>query len=185
VHLALKTNGALALESRNDVDLFTHLARTVVGQQLSNAAASTIWSRIEFAASDRAISVLELCTEKNTEILKSCGLSRFKVKALLGLRFSLEDETISEKVMEQASHPELVDHLTQLWGFGRWSADMTAIFYFGLEDVWSSDDVSLMKGLRVFSDNDLEIQREILETVSPYKSYFSMHVWKAVDDKII
>ena len=43
----LAFNGCLDLNKKEKQDFFVHLSRTVVGQQLSNVAASTIWARIE------------------------------------------------------------------------------------------------------------------------------------------
>jgi DNA-3-methyladenine glycosylase II len=76
---------------------------------------------------------------------------------------------------------EIVKTLTQLWGIGPWTAEMTAIFFFGLPDVWSKGDVALARGLALIAEKEGVSEQEILSTVTPYRSYFALHVWQSLD----
>jgi DNA-3-methyladenine glycosylase II len=62
---------------------------------------------------------------------------------------------------------------------------MIAIFYFGMKDVWSNEDLSLRRALNVVAGGDAKIEAAILEHTAPYKSYLALHLWKAVDTKVI
>jgi len=54
-----------------------------------------------------------------------------------------------------------------------------------MKDVWSNDDLSLRRALGVVAGNDPKIEQAILEHTTPYKSYLALHLWKAVDTKVI
>ena len=84
----LETIGPIGYQRRRTKDLAEHLARIIVGQQLSTLAAKTIWTRVETAAS-KGTRVLDYCTEANLTALRTCGLSQNKARALVALRISV------------------------------------------------------------------------------------------------
>jgi len=181
----IETNGPVVLKKQREEDLFDHLTRTVAGQQLSKQAATTIWNRIVAVSKGNSSNLLEFCSEKNSVHLKNCGLSKYKVKAILGVKDAFENGTLSASQLKNSDHHNVVKEITKLWGFGVWSADMISIFFFGLPDVWSTEDVSLRRGMSHISDQNKRKEKEILHSISPYKSYLSLHLWKAIDTKLI
>ncbi len=184
VHSLIQENGPLSLEAHR-AELFEYMAKTVAGQQLSAAAARTIWSRVKTAVSESGYPLIELCCESGFPALRSCGLSGNKVKALIHLRQSFADGSISEAQIRAAEYEDVIRIVSSIWGFGGWSADMIAIFYCGLPDVWSEGDSSLQKGLKMLSDGVSIEASEITADFSPYRSYLALHVWKGIDDGVL
>lgn len=185
LHRIIKQNGILSLTKKRNRDFFEYMAKTVAGQQLSNRAAATIWERVLQAAAEKNLHVFELFTRKNEKLLRKCGLSGNKIRAILGLKEAIEQKQISALKLSRREHETIVNEISQLWGFGTWSAEMITLFFFAREDVWSLGDAALQRGIRLLADDNDEEVQAILESTSPYKSYLSLHIWKALDSKIL
>ncbi len=181
----ITANGIINLCKKKDDLLFEQLVKTVAGQQLSKQAANTIWSRIINLCNSNEVSIFEQCSPEFADDLRACGLSRFKVKAILGVKDAFLSGAISPKQLSMANYPTVVNKISSLWGFGNWSADMIALFFFAHKDVWSPDDVALQRGMRFIVENDAVSSDEVLKAVTPYRSYLSLHLWKAIDTNII
>jgi DNA-3-methyladenine glycosylase II len=181
VHQLVKTNGVVTLEKKDEDELFDFLVRTVIGQQLSKKAASTIWSRVTTAIESVGCSFQEFCRDDNVDILRNCGLSRFKVKALIHLRNAFEAGEISGNQLSKFSHEEIVREIKKLWGFGQWSAEMVSMFFYAQPNVWSDKDAALTRGILLLSGNNKSQEDAILNVVTPYKSYLALHIWRGVD----
>ena len=176
----LQANGIQQLSLQGEENFFPYLARSVAGQQLSNTAARTIWQRAESLLTNEQ-QFLDLFVESNREVLRGCGLSNAKIKTICGVREALEQRVIVPEELAIMPESEIVKTLTQLWGIGPWTAEMTAIFFFGLPDVWSKGDVALARGLALIAEKEGVSEQEILSTVTPYRSYFALHVWQSLD----
>ena len=184
IHAIFKANGPIYLSASQE-DLFTHMARLLCSQQLSLSAADTIWRKIMSQLELDNYLLFDACNDSYIDKIKSCGLSSNKVKALMGLKNAFTSEQISNKLLSNKSHPEVVKLISSLWGFGPWSGDMIAMFYLGLEDVWSNGDLILNRGIRTLSENTTYLDSELLEFFSPYKSYLALHIWKATNSKLL
>jgi len=185
LHKIVVANGPQHLRKNHKDDLFTYLANTVTGQQLSNQAAATIWGRVVKAAEDNNVPLFDFCCEQNVEALRACGLSRNKIKAIVGVKEACMNGVLDSQKLVKADYEELKKTISNLWGFGKWSADMIAIFYFGMKDVWSNEDLALRRGLSLVAGGDPQTEQAILTHITPYKSYLALHLWKAIDTKVI
>ncbi|ELI1841179.1 DNA-3-methyladenine glycosylase 2 family protein [Vibrio fluvialis] len=177
---AIATNGVQSLNLQPEALFFPYLARSVAGQQLSNQAAKTIWQRVEALLSDD-VTLFDLFTEPNSTLLRRCGLSNAKVRTICGVRSALADKQIETHQLAIMTDEELIRSLTQLWGIGPWTAEMTAIFFFGRPNVWSQGDASLKRGLALFAEKENATPTELLAVAAPYHSYFALHVWQSLD----
>jgi len=171
----------VTLEKKDEDELFDFLVRTVIGQQLSKKAASTIWSRVTTAIESVGCSLQEFCRDENVDTLRNCGLSRFKIKALMQLRNAFDTNEISGSQLSEFGHEGIIREITKLWGFGQWSAEMVSMFFYAQPDVWSDKDAALTRGISLLSGNNKSQEDAILDVVTPYKSYLSLHLWKGLD----
>ena len=185
VHQLVKTNGVVTLEKKDEDELFDYLVRTVIGQQLSKKAASTIWNRLSSSVESVDCSLQEFCCDDNADILRNCGLSRFKVKALIQLRNAFDNNEISGSQLSKFGHDDIVKEITKLWGFGQWSAEMVSIFFYAQPNVWSNKDAALTRGVSLLAGNNKSQEVAILNVVTPYKSYLALHIWRGVDSVYI
>lgn len=127
-----------ALASKGDA--FYTLARSIVGQQISVKAADSVWKKLEPKIENRQF---------NDEVaLRSCGLSRQKVLYLQSLDEFFVHEHIADGYWDTMSDEEVIRHISQVKGIGRWSAEMFLIFHLLRPDVFPVDDIGLQKAIK-------------------------------------
>lgn len=125
---------------------FPGLARIVVGQQLSIASATAIWSRLEAAIVPLNPARLSDFDDGN---LRGLGLSRSKVATLRALAEALERGDLDIATLDQADDARVHEILTGLRGFGPWSADIYIMFCLGRRDGFAAGDLALQEGARM------------------------------------
>jgi DNA-3-methyladenine glycosylase II len=119
------------------------LLRTIVGQQVSVAAANSVWNKLEAALGEITPETL-LAADFDT--LRACGLSRQKQ----GYARSLSElvaggELVLEHLPEDDE--EAIAQLTRIKGIGRWSAEIYLLFAEGRPDIWPAGDLAIQEGL--------------------------------------
>ena len=118
------------------------LLRTIVGQQVSVAAATSMWNKLEAALGDT--SDPQKLLDASDEQLRAAGLSRQKsgyARSLAGLVAS--GELNLEHLPEDDE--EAIAALTQIKGIGRWSAEIYLLFAEGRPDIWPAGDLAVMR----------------------------------------
>jgi DNA-3-methyladenine glycosylase II len=117
----------------------------VVGQQLSIASATAIWSRLEAA-------IVPLKPERllyfDDEALRQLGLSRSKAVTIRTLANALERGDLDIAMLNEAEDARVHELLTGLRGFGPWSADIYIMFCLGRRDGFAAGDLALQEGAR-------------------------------------
>ena len=94
------------------------------------------------------------------------------------------------RALSKMSDEEVVSHLTQVKGIGRWTAEMFLIFSLGRQDVLPVHDLGLRKGVqRAFSLSELPEPSEVENLGKrwrPYRSVATWYLWKSLQkfDKI-
>ena len=176
--------GEARLQSRGDA--FTTLARSIVGQQISTAAAQAVWER--FAALVDAPSnklppadVLKL----KTDAMRGSGLSARKVEYLRDLARHFTEGQVHVRQWQQMDDEAIVDELVAIRGIGRWTAEMFLIFHLMRPDVLPVDDLGLLKGISVnyFSGEPVTRveAREVGDAWAPYRSVATWYIWRSLD----
>lgn len=152
---------------------FAALLRAIVGQQLSVAAASSIWQRLV----DAGLITPKTLIQADDEDLKAQGLSRQKIRYVR----SLVDHDIDYQALTNMSDSEIIDTLTAVTGIGRWTAEMYLLFSLGRADILAVDDLAI----RVAAMPLLELPERptpkqlkvATQSWSPYRSAASLLLW--------
>jgi DNA-3-methyladenine glycosylase II len=123
---------------------YATLLRTIVGQQVSVAAAASVWGKLEALLGETIAPEALLAAE--FEALRGCGLSRQKqgyARSLceLVLAGTLDLENLPE------DDEEAIAQLVQIKGIGRWSAEIYLLFAEGRPDIWPAGDLAVQAGL--------------------------------------
>lgn len=139
---ALARAGRPPLRRREDG--FAALLRIMVSQQLSVAAAQTIWARLEAAGGADPQRLLHL----DDAALRACGLSAPKMRYARALACAPLDYAALRSLPEA----EAVAALTQVTGVGRWTAEIYLMFCIGRADVFAPGDLALQEGARMLFD---------------------------------
>ena len=124
---------------------FPTLLRAIVGQQVSVAAASAIWSRIE-AALDPLTPEAFLALDDDG--LRALGLSRQKMAYGRDLASRVTSGEVRLPRMARLDDEDAIAELIRVKGIGRWTAEVYLLFAHGRRDVWPVDDLALVVGLQ-------------------------------------
>ncbi len=116
------------------------LLRTIVGQQVSVAAARSMWNKL-IARFGQPVDLAALLGASDEE-LREAGLSRQKAgyaRSLAGLVLARELDLANLP----ADDDEAIELLTRIKGIGRWSAEIYLLFAEGRGDVWPAGDLAV------------------------------------------
>lgn len=167
---ALRT-GPPPLRRRDDG--FAALLSAIVSQQVSTAAASAIWARMETAGMTTPAAIVT--TE--SDALRACGLSRQKVRYARALAAA----GIDFDALRTASTADVVETLVAVPGIGIWTAEIYAMFSLGRADVFAPGDLALQEGARLLFDLPDRPRPAALRTMaaawSPWRSVAARLLW--------
>ena len=167
-------------------DRFEALARIVTGQQVSTAAARTIWGRV-CEGFGGVPTPAQLTAEGAEETLRAAGLSGRKASYMIGIAEAIEAGELRPNELDEASDEEVIETLVALRGLGRWSAEMFLIFDLGRPDVFSGGDLGLRQGIRIAYDLEEPPSPAeaigIAERWSPNRSLASLYLWAAAGER--
>ena len=120
------------------------LLRAIVGQQVSVAAASSMWAKLE-AELGPDIPAAELLA-RDFDTLRACGLSRQKQGYARSLCELVDAGSIDFDALP-ADDEEAIAELTQIKGIGRWTAEVYLLFAEGRPDIWPAGDLAVQAGI--------------------------------------
>ena len=131
---------------RNRAPGFEGLAAIIVSQQVSTAAAATIFKRVEAAISPLTPAAVLACDEA---ALRACGLSMPKQKALRAIAHAIHSGTLGLEMLAEMDAHEAHDALCAVSGIGPWSANIFLLFCLGHSDAWPAGDLALQEAARI------------------------------------
>lgn len=172
-------------QRKTNQELFVHLVRSVVSQQLSTKAAHSIWLRLETSCKDNVTP--EALGRMRTATLRKAGLSNAKCKTLKELSHAVLTEDVNFKKLRTIPEEEAVTSLSSVWGIGRWTAEMFLMFALETPDVFSAGDLGLIRSMESLYGIPKDSPRTVYEKKalewSPYRTIASRILWKVRDTK--
>lgn len=164
-------------------DPFTTLARAIVGQQISVAAAQSVWNKVLLALKNKVSpeNILSLSVEQ----LRMAGLSSRKVEYIRDLAEHFDSGRLHAKQWMGMEDEAIIQELTQIRGIGRWTAEMFLIFNMVRPDILPLDDVGLIRAisLNYFSGEPVSRHeaREVAENWAPWRTVATWYMWRSID----
>ena len=162
------------------------LLRTIVGQQVSVAAARSMWAKLEAAFGSPP--ELAMLLAASDEELRAAGMSRQKS----GYIRSLAELVISGELDLEGlpdDDEEAIALLTKIKGIGRWSAEIYLLFAEGRADVFPAGDLAVMielGRLMGLPDKPSEKQlRELAEPWRPYRGAAAVLAWHSYNSAVL
>jgi DNA-3-methyladenine glycosylase II len=182
----IQTIGPFRLQRNRNY--FTVLCRSIVSQQISTAAADTIYTRFQKLFNDHTLTPERVAGLKEKP-LRAAGLSRQKAAYMKDLSHHFLDGTIRPRQLNYLGNEEIIDRLTGVHGIGRWTAEMFLIFSLNRLDVLPVDDL----GLRVAVQNiygmkarpDAKRLRTIGKKWNPLETVGTWYAWRSLDENIV
>ena len=173
------------LISRNDI--FFSLCKSIIGQQISVAAANSVFLKFKKKCKNKitAMTVNKLSTIS----LKSCGLTRQKVRGIKDLAKKIINKSFKPNLIKNMNNEEAIEYLVNLRQIGRWSAEMILLFTFNRSNMWPVQDIGL---LRAVSNNYKKkyyppkaFLDKLYKKFTPYCSVATWYLWRSIDDEPI
>jgi DNA-3-methyladenine glycosylase II len=162
------------------------LLRTIVGQQVSVAAARSMWSKLADAYGDPPD--LARLAAASDEELRALGQSRQKASYLR----SLATLTLAGELDLEALPPddeEAIALLTRVKGIGRWSAEIYLLFAEGRADVFPAGDLAVQIELgRLLGHEGKPAEKWLRErsaSWAPYRGAAAVLAWHSYNTKVI
>lgn len=177
---AIESVGPRSFPDRGDLPLGHFLARAIVGQQLSTKAARSIWARVEQAAADAGMPIPEFLAAERHEVLRGCGISRNKIRALGEIRAAHLDGRLDGERLRGLDHAAVTQELSSIWGVGQWTCDMAALFYCRCPDVWPQQDVTVQKTFSRLIGPRRKPSKWAAR-FAPHRSWLALYMWGLVD----
>jgi DNA-3-methyladenine glycosylase II len=169
-------------------EYYRALGDSIIGQQLSVKAASTIKTRFrdlfggDFPAPEAILA-------KSVEELRTAGLSGAKANYIRDLAQHIVDGKVVFDRLDEQSNEEIIKELTAVKGIGEWTVHMFLMFCMGRLDVLAVGDLGVRSGIKKLYDLDeLPSPAEVTAIAKkygwhPYESVACWYVWRFLDNK--
>ena len=173
------------LTSRKDV--FYSLCKSIIGQQISVAAANSVFSKFRKKCNNKinAKKVSKLTFYQ----IKSCGLSRQKVLGIKSLAKNILDKSFDPKLIKKMNDEEAIEYLSNLRQIGRWSAEMILLFTYNRSNIWPIQDIGLLRAIsKNYKKKYLPPDRFVnllQKRFTPYCSVATWYLWRSIDPEPI
>ena len=173
------------LTSRRDI--FFSLCKSIIGQQISVAAADSVFLRFKKECKNKINA--KIVSKLTFTQIKKCGLSRQKVLGIKSLANQILDKSFNPKLLVRMSDEEAINYLSNLRQIGRWSAEMILLFTYNRSNIWPIQDIGLLRAIsKNYKKNYLPPDKfvNLLEKrFSPYCSVATWYLWRSIDPKPI
>ena len=156
---------------------FDTLARTIIGQQISRAAATAIWHRMQ----DQKIQKPDIIAAMSVEEVMQAGLSRRKAEYLIGIADEITSGRLDLDALHLLSGDDVQKRLTEIRGIGAWTADNFRLFALGDMDAWPGNDIALQEGMKRLKlmpyRPDQSEMIDLASSWTPYRGAGALFLW--------
>lgn len=164
-------------------DYLAMLARSIISQQISTAAAKTIYDRVS-SVMPRPWDVRSM-DRLDHDFLQKCGVSQQKRNYLMSLIDRVGSGRLQLEKLSQMEDEEVIAELVQVKGIGRWTAEMFLIFGLNRPDVLPVHDLGIKEGLKSYFGLEVhpkpEECKELTQHWRPYRSVAIWYLWRMRD----
>ncbi len=165
-------------------DRFGTLVSSIISQQISTAAASTIKQRLHQAIMDRSgkktlpsLSADDLL-QFDLDSFREIGISRQKATYLLDLATKVSEGKLNLKNLGRLDDEQIIEQLIEVKGIGRWTAQMFLMFSMARLDVLPVDDLGIKNAVqRQYNLDESPSPKQIEEIASPWRPYATIASW--------
>lgn len=154
------------------------LLRTIVGQQVSVAAAASIWNKLAAGVGD--LTQPAIVAAASDEALRAAGLSRQKASYARSLAEEVSTGRLDLTALP-ADDEDAIAQLVRVKGIGRWSAEIYLLFAEGRRDIWPAGDLAVQIEIgRIMGHEERpseKLTRDIAEAWRPHRGAAAILAW--------
>ena len=180
-----KSPSETVLTSRKDI--FYSLCKSIIGQQISVAAANSVFSKFKIKCKNK-INAKTISKLSNIQ-LKSCGLSRQKVTGIKNLAKQTLNKSFNPSLISKMTDEEAIIYLSQLRQIGRWSAEMILLFTYNRSNIWPIQDIGLLRAIsKNYKKKYLPPEsfvKFLKKKFDPFCSVATWYLWRSIDPEPI
>jgi DNA-3-methyladenine glycosylase II len=181
---AIKHIGTCGMADRQRKDHLSALCGSIASQQLSTKAAATIFGRFVALFPEGRIPDAAAIAAQSDESLRGVGLSGQKVGYLRDLSARIMDGRLQLDELETLPDEHVIERLTAVKGFGRWTAEMFLMFRLHRPDVLPAGDLGIVTAIqrlyRLRKKPDARRVLKIGDAWRPYRSVASWYLWQSL-----
>lgn len=172
-------------ELKLEKNYFWALCRSIIYQQISGKAASTIAKRfLELFPSGKNIRPLDII-EINIDKLRLAGLSKQKASYIKNIANAFYNGEVDVDNYFTMNDEDIITDLIKVKGVGNWTAEMFLLFTLRRPDIFPVTDLGVQKGFQIFYSLDeiptIDFMNKKAERWRPYRSIVTLHLWYAVE----
>ena len=163
---------------------FGALIRAIVYQQLSGKAAATIHGRFLALYPNGEPTAADIIATPDAT-LRAVGLSRQKIGYLRDLSQRVHQESLPLDHVETLEDTQLIEHLVQVKGIGRWTAQMFLMFKLGRPDVLPDLDLGIQNAIKRAYRKRKVAPKDVLKIGAkwtPYSTVACWYLWRSLDN---
>jgi 3-methyladenine DNA glycosylase/8-oxoguanine DNA glycosylase len=177
--------GPCRIQLRTEGTHFEALTRAIVFQQLSGKAAGTILSRFNALYPEQCPTPERILATSDDQ-LRAVGLSRQKIGYMRDLSSKITSGALPLDAVESMTDDDLIAHLVQVKGIGRWTAQMFLMFRLGRLDVLPELDLGIQnavkKAYRMRKRPTPKQIKKIGARWSPHSSVAAWYLWRSLEN---
>jgi DNA-3-methyladenine glycosylase II len=181
---AIKRIGPCGLAERQHGHHLSALVRAIIGQQLSSKAAATIYDRLAALFPERAVVDVSILAALDDARLRAAGVSPQKLGYLRDLCARIGDGRLQLDTLEEMPDEAVIERLTAVRGFGRWTAEMFLMFRLHRPDVLPVNDLGINNAVqRLYGWRKKPEPKRLLklgEAWRPYRSVACWYLWQTL-----
>lgn len=171
----LRAVGPCKIKTRSD--RFMTLVSSILSQQISTAAASTIRGRLVKAVKPDKVSP-ESILGFDTNTLRAVGLSRQKASYLLDLAGKVDSGEVDLRSLGRLSDDKVITELTKIKGIGIWTSQMFLMFCLGRLDIFPTDDVGIQNAIKnQYKPRGTFDKKRMEKIATPWRPYATIACW--------
>ena len=168
-------------------DIFFSLCKSIIGQQISVAAANSVFLKFKKKCKNRINP--KVVSKLTFSELKSCGLSRQKVVGIKSLAKQIINKSFNPRLISKMSDEDAIVYLSSLKQIGRWSAEMILLFTYNRSNIWPIQDIGLLRAISKNYKKKYLPPEKFVNTLkkrfSPYCSVATWYLWRSIDPEPI
>lgn len=172
------------MQLRTEGTHYQALIRSIVYQQLSGKAASTILSRFNDLYDGAPDPHAVLATSDAR--LRAVGLSRQKIGYLRDLSAKVDSGELPLDLVHEMSDDDVIQHLVQVKGIGRWTAQMFLMFRLGRGDVLPELDLGIQNAIRrAYRKRKRPAPKDVRKIGakwSPHSTVACWYLWRSLEN---
>ncbi len=176
------------IQLRQNKKYFFVLCRSIISQQISVKAADAIMSRFMKLFLNQNPTPQRVHETPDSKI-REAGLSKQKVAYMKDLSEKFLNKSINPRKFQFMKNEEVIENLTQVYGVGRWTAEMFLIFSLGRPDIFPVGDlgvrIAIQKIYKLETQPSAKDLKPYGEKWTPFETVGTWYCWRSLNPKIV